>query len=116
MPWQTIYDTLTGGDVAAGGYLSVATVVADPLPPEFASKVIAGLPQREQWNTSTLEWEPKPPPPPDIDRVEEIIVAIEAVQPLNTRVKNAIRPELEVVLGDQRFRDPEEDYVIRREP
>ena len=114
MTWQVIWDDLTGGDVAAGGYLSVGTVVTDPLPSGLSSKVISGRPQQEQWNTTTLEWEPIPPLPPDVDRVPEIIAAIEAVQPLTTRVKNVLRPELENVLGDQRWRDFEESYKIRR--
>lgn len=113
MTWRVVYDEATGGDVAAGGYLSVGTVVTDPLPSGLSSKVISGPPQQEQWNITTLEWEPKPSPPPDVDRVDEILDAVEAVQSLSTRVKNALRPELEKVLGDFRWRDSEEPYEIR---
>ena len=113
MTWHVIYDDLTGGDTAAGGYLSVATVMADPLPSGFSSKVIASRPEQKQWNTTTLEWEPIPTPPPDVDRVDEIIIAVEAVETLTPRIRNALRPELESVLGDRRFRDPDEDYQIR---
>ncbi len=113
MTWVTVYDEATGGDVAAGGYLSSGTVVTDPLPAGLVSKVEVGPPQREQWNTTTLEWEPIPPLPPDVDRVDEVIAAVEAVQQLTGRVKNALRPELETVLGDQRWRDSEEPYEIR---
>ena len=113
MPWHVIYDDLTGGDTAAGGYLSVATVVADPLPAGLSMKVIPGPPVQEQWNTTLLEWEPVPAPPPDVDRVDEVIVAVEAVETLTPRIRNALRPELESVLGDRRFRDPAEDYQIR---
>ncbi len=113
MTWFTVYDEVTGGDVANGGYLSSGTVVTDPLPRGLVSKVSTGPPQQEQWNTTILEWEPIPTPPPDVDRVPEIIAAIEAVQPLSGRVKNALRPELEKVLGDARMRDSEETYEIR---
>ena len=113
MTWRVVYDDATGGDVAAGGKRSVGTVVTDPLAPGMLSKVIAGPPQQQQWNTTTREWEPKPPPPPDVDRVDEVIAAVEAVQPMSTRVKNALRPELEKVLGDQRFHHPDDPYEIR---
>ncbi len=115
MTWHVIYDDRTGGDVAVGGYLSVATVITDPLPSGLSSKVITGRPEQEQWNTTTLEWEPVPAPPPDVDRVDEIIAAVEAVESLTGRVENALRPELETVLGERRWRDPDEDYQIREE-
>ena len=113
MVWHVIYDDRTGGDTAACGYLSVASVVADPLPAGLSMKVIPGPPQNEQWNTTTLVWEPIPAPPPDVDRVDEIITAVEAVETLTPRIRNVLRPELESVLGDRRFRDPDEDYEIR---
>ncbi len=113
MVWHVIYDDRTGGDVAVGGYLSVATVMADPLPSGLSSKVIADRPEGQQWNTTTLEWEPTPPPPPDVDRVDEVIAAVEAVESLTVPIKNALRPELEAVLGERRWRDPAEDYQIR---
>ncbi len=118
MTWRTVYDEATGGDVANGGYLSSGTVVTDPLPRGLASKVETGPPQQEQWNTTTLEWEPIPTPPPDVDRADEVIVAIKAVQPMNGRVEDAVRAEVEKVLGDVRMRDSEEPYEIeiRRRP
>ena len=113
MVWHVIYDDRTGGDVAVGGYLSVATVMADPLPAGFSSKIILGPPVQEQWNTTLLEWEPIPAPPPDVDRVDEIIAAVEAVESLSVPIQNALRPELENVLGERRWRDPDEDYEIK---
>ena len=110
MTWNVIYDDLTGGDVAAGGYLSVASVVADPLPAGLSMKVITGPPQQEQWNTSTLEWEPVPAPPPDVDRVDEFLGRVGVV--FNGGSNTKIRNELAAMLAGRRFRDPSETYEI----
>ncbi len=111
MTWRTVYDEATGGDVANGGYLSVATVVADPLPAGFASKIIAGPPQDEEWNITTLEWEPSPPPPPNVDRIEELITRIGPA--LKSAMADKIRTELIPLLAELRFRDPTETYEIK---
>ncbi len=110
MTWRTIYDEATGGDVANGGYLSVATVVTDPLPAGFASKIIAGPPQDEEWNITTLEWEPRPPPPPDVDRAGEFLTRVGSQ--LKGNAKTKVQDELIALLGENRFRDPGDTYVI----
>ena len=107
--WFAIYQ------ISDGTLISLATVVADPLPAGLAKKQVAAHSAGLQWNPTLLDWEPAPPPPPDVDRVDEVIAAIEAVQSLTARVKNALRPELENVLGEHRWRDPDEGYMIRRE-
>ncbi len=110
MIWNVVYDDLTRGDVAAGGYLSVATVMTDPLPNGFSSKVIAGRPERQRWNITTLEFEPEPPAPPDVDRATEFLTRVGSS--LKGNAKTKVQDELIILLGDNRFRDPADTYVI----
>ncbi len=110
MTWRTVYDEATGGDVANGGYLSVATVVTNPLPAGFASKIIVGPPQEEEWNITTLEWEPRPPPLPDVDRIDEFLSRVGNA--LKGNAKTKVQTELAILLGDTRFRDSTDVYEI----
>lgn len=104
--WYAIYQT------ADGTLVSLATVVADPLPAGLTKKAIAEPPGAGfQWNPTLLDWEPAPVPPPDVDRVDEFLtrVGVSFKGAANTKV----RDELVNLLAEHRFRDPTEPYEIR---
>ena len=102
--WFAIYQT------SDGTLVSLATVVADPLPAGLSKKQVRERPKNHQWNTSTLDWEPEPPPPPDVDRVDEFLTRV-AVS-LTGSDETKVRDGLATLLADHRFRDPSETYEI----
>lgn len=94
-----------------GELVSLATVVADPLPAGLAKKVVAAYPHDSQWNTTVLDWEPRPPPPPDVDRVEEFLTRVGVA--FKGAADTKVRGELVALLGDSRFRDPSDSYEVK---
>lgn len=103
--WYAIYQ------ISDGTLVSLATVVADPLPGNLSKKLIAEYPgSTHQWNVSTLDWELAPVPPPDVDRIDEFMsrVGIAFAGPAET----AVRGELTALLAARRFRDSSETYEI----
>jgi hypothetical protein len=96
---------------ADGTLVSLATVVADPLPAGLAKKQVTQFTGGVQWDTATLDWEPKPPLPPDVDRIDEFVAALPIV--LKGQDEERIRTSLVALLGDQRFRDPSDSYELR---
>ncbi len=103
--WFAIYQT------ANGTLVSLATVVADPLPAGLTKKVVAERPPDSQWSTTLLDWEPRPPPPLDVDRVDEFIVGLP--KKLRQQDEQDIRLALVALLGDTRFRDPSDSYEVK---
>ncbi len=103
--WFAIYQT------SDGTLVSLATVVADPLPAGLTKKVIAERPVGFQWNTTLLDWEPAPAPPPDADRVGEFLTRVGSS--LKGNAKTKVRDELTILLGDSRFRDPSDSYEVK---
>ena len=102
--WFAIYQT------SDGTLISLATVVADPLPAGLAKKQVDPRSAGVQWNRTLLDWEPEPPPPPDIDRVEEFLARIGG---LTGSADTKVRGELVRLLADNRFRDPTDPYEIK---
>ena len=100
MIWYAIYQT------SNGALVSLATVVADPLPAGLSKKQIREMPPNSQWNTTLLDWEPRPAPPPDVDRVDEFLTRVTLTD------ETSVRNGLAVLLADRRFRDPNETYEI----
>ena len=103
--WFAIYQT------SDGTLVSLATIVADPLPAGLTKKIVAERPTGFQWSPSLLDWEPTPPPPPDVDRVDEFLTRVGVVFKGQNDTK--IRDELVALLGDNRFRDPSDTYEIK---
>ena len=102
--WFAIYQT------SDGTLISLATVVADPLPAGLAKKQIAPYSAGVQWNPTLLDWEPEPPPPPDVDRVEEFLTRIGG---LTGSADTKVRGELVRLLAEHRFRNPNDTYEIK---
>ncbi len=102
--WFAIYQT------SDGTLVSLATVVADPLPAGLAKKQVAPYSGGVQWNATLLDWEPSPPPPPDVDRVDEFVVRVGSS--LKGNAKTRVQDELAALLGEGRFRDPSDAYII----
>lgn len=103
-PWMAVYRK------SDGHLISMATVVADPLPDELAAKAVDAHRHGFQWNTALLDWEPKPARLPDIDRVDEFITRLPSG--INRRGLDSIRDELISVLGDERYYHPEDSYTV----
>ena len=99
--WTAIYR------IRDGHLVSMATVVADPLPDGLATKRMSA-PQASgtQWDSESLSFVPSPPSLPDVDRVEEF------VDRLTKMDVPEIRSKLAVLLGDYRWRDATGDYKI----
>ena len=100
--WYAIYNT------ADGELRSMATVVVDPLPAGLSKKQIRVAPPFTVWDAATLDWVPRPPRPPDVDRVDEFIARVGA-----TPTEAQLRAGLIDLLAEQRFRDDEDDYEIK---
>ncbi len=94
-----------------GELVSLATVVADPLPAGLAKKVVAEYGSDVQWDPTLLDWEPRPPPPPDVDRVEEFLTRVGVSFKGSADTK--VRDQLVALLGDSRFRDPSDSYEVK---
>ncbi len=103
--WFAIYQT------SDGTLVSLATVVADPLPAGLTKKQVAPHSAGFQWNTTLLDWEPVPAPPPDVDRVEEFLTRVGVS--FKGAADTKVRDELVVLLGDSRFRDPSDSYEVK---
>ena len=103
--WFAIYQ------ISDGTLVSLATVVADPLPAGLTKKQVRERPKNHQWNVTTLDWELEPPPPPDVDRVDEFLTRV-AVS-LTGSDETKVRDELVALLGDSRFRDPSDSYEVK---
>ena len=87
--------------------MSMATVVADPLPDGLATKRMSA-PQASgtQWDSESLSFVPLPPSPPNVDRVEEFVGRLVKMNAAE------IRSKLAVLLGANRWRAPTDDYEI----
>ncbi len=106
--WFAVYQEVDGELV------SIATVVADPLRAGLATKRISGSPGQEVWNTTTLEFDPRPPRPPDVDRVEEVIEAMPR-RGNGSFAEADVRAEVAKLLGPSfHFRDPADERDLSR--
>ncbi len=103
--WYAIYQT------SDGTLVSLATIVADPLPAGLTKKQVVPYSGGVQWNPTLLDWEPVPVPPPDVDRVDEFLTRVGSS--LKGNAKTKVQDELTALLGDSRFRDPSDSYEVK---
>lgn len=116
MTWFAVYE------IATGRLKSVATVVADPLPPGLAKKNLgANLPpDTEMWDESTLTYVPRPIKVL-VDRFDEdLLTHVEFIQfqnvfnGLNPGQRKQVRDDLITWLGEARIRNAASSHIIRK--
>lgn len=92
-----------------GELLSVGTVISDPLREGLATVNFGPTrPEGGVWNTDTLVFDPTPVRPPDVDRVDEVIAAMNP-NGSGRIAESAARREIAKLLGpDFQFRGAEE--------
>lgn len=95
-----------------GELISVGTLIASPLRSGLAAINLGTRPPAGLWNTTTLQFDPKPPPLPDVDRIDEFMTRMARV--LVGADEVAVRAELVNLLADNRFRDDSDPYEIER--
>jgi hypothetical protein len=99
MPWFAICE------IVGGRLESVATIVADPLPPQLESIPLSSQPDFavDRWDTATKTMVPKPAPPPPRDRVDDIMNQSEMLL-LNTLNRDRARTAIIRVLNEPELR------------
>ena len=116
MTWFAVHE------IATGRLVSMATVVADPLPPGLTKKNLgAGKPpDTEMWDEATTSFVPRPPKTL-IDRFDDdLLTHVEFKQfqnvynSLNPGQQKQVRDDLIIWLGGIRFRNKNSSVIIGR--
>ncbi|KKL63176.1 hypothetical protein LCGC14_2177730 [marine sediment metagenome] len=115
MAWFAIYETATGR------LESVATVVANPLPPGLTKKNLGPSkpPDSEMWDEATTSFVSRPLKIL-VDRFDEdLLTHVEFIQfqnvynGLNPGQRKQVRDDLIIWIGLERFRNKAESHIIR---
>ena len=115
MTWFAVHETATGRLV------SVATIVADPLPPGLAKKNLGENrpPDNDEWDETTTSFVPSPPKVL-VDRFEDdLLMHVEFIQfqniynGLNPGQQKQVRDDLIMWIGEERFRNKAEPHIWR---
>ena|SRR3990167_5317272 len=112
MTWFAVFETLTGR------LHSIGEVLADPLPVDLSTLVLAGQPDASQmWDQDTRQFIARPPKVL-VDRLQDILTnpnysEFQTVwNGLNTARKTQLRNAMILLLGPARFRNPTETVEI----